>query len=190
MSLLSLRAAAQDSSAVRGTIKIRKEMSRVYIRAAAKYTGFGLNDDRVVIVQQQEPMPQFNDDVLEERNFDYTSFFSQNFRNTPIELKGRLGDTVRIHIRVTKNGKVYFNEKPQGERDMFTYAVSSNGLLESQCLQQLLAIPRWKPAFMSVARRTTLKKQTVIKPVEQEVEVKGIITVIFSREPFVADSDD
>ena len=177
--LAAFSAAAQDSSEVRGSIKVRRGREELRISASAKFTHYEITEDQGIL-QLLPPAPLAESS---EGPFDYTAFFSDYFKKNAIALKDRETDTVRIYLRVSKKGKAVFSDQLPFDQNPARPQRPEQGpdVLRAGCLKLLQSVPAWNPPVALLTRKTTFKKQTVIKPLKKKVNADGVITIIFSK---------
>jgi hypothetical protein len=73
------------------------------------------------------------------------------------------------------NKVVVYNERRQAYVSSMTH---------NKTKEAILGVKEWRPAYRMEARRGKLKGRTVIEPVRRKLNASGVITVIFSKEPF------
>lgn len=155
--------AQTDTIGLNGTIKVSKIKNEIiYIRAFAQYPKRS---------DYFQPFPVVEGYAFP---FNYTRYFNEKFKNEIPDLKGRLNDTIRIEINITEKGKVFLKSE----------TADSDNILNMQCLDFLKQIKKWHPGYIIIPEKGTFKKQTVIKPRKTNVSSIGIITILFSLQPF------
>lgn len=168
-----------DTAQRNGTIKIvKKKSGPVYIKAAAE---FGITGpDRF------QPFPVVEGHAFP---FSYTKFFNDYFKNKKISLAGKNADTVRMEVSISKKAKVRIRDVTSsfvnGKRVYFdgTTAMEPNAL-HVACFDALMEIQEWYPAYDMNPQVGKYKGQTVIRPVKTTRDATGVITIVFSYEPF------
>jgi hypothetical protein len=171
---ISIYSPAQvDSSVSDGTIKVSKvKAGKIYVRSFAKYT-YDLSDKewRSVYNTIFQPFPVVDGYPFP---FNYSQYFNNKFKSEKINLKENPTDTVRIEVKISAKGKVSLNNQKSNK----------NYMTDLQCLRYLKEIKEWQPAYFIKIERGMYKKRNVIKPIKKNIAVSGIITIIFSTEPF------
>lgn len=184
--LLACSVFAQDSAVTRGTIKIKQHADEIYIRAYANYPHYDIPGDAAgspAASQVYPPLP-----VVEaySRPFDYSAYFSERFRNIPVDLKHKATDTVRIQLSLSAGGKIMLSDAAYGGIPAPAKRAEAEELpvLHYDCLMFLRSIRHWEPAFVLMQHREKFRGQTVIKPQRRYVDAEGIVTIVFSSVPF------
>jgi hypothetical protein len=166
--------AQDDSLNLQGTIRISKAKSeKVYIRSFAKFR-YEISDAQSSSASNGnvfQPFPVVEGHAFP---FNYSKFFNNKFRSEKINMNGKSLDTVKIEMRISNKGKVNFNNK----------TIEKNNSLSLLCLDFLKQIQEWQPAYIIVSEKGIFKKQTVIKPNKVNVASVGVVTIIFSTDPF------
>jgi hypothetical protein len=173
--LFSIHLIAQnDSSGLKGTIKVGKPKEKsVFIGAFAKYR-YELDKKQAGIASNYtifQPFPIEEDFGFP---FNYSRYFGEKFKNEKVDLKGKLSDTVKIEVKISPNGKAYLHYKATDQDDD----------LKIRSLLYARQIKEWFPAYMMVPQKGNFKNQTVIAPKKINVTAVGVITVVFSSQPF------
>ncbi|MCW3072210.1 MAG: hypothetical protein JWO44_2100 [Bacteroidetes bacterium] len=178
--LFSALAFAQSDTVPRqGTIKIVKHKDGpVYIKAKADYSISGPNRFQPYPVVPGHAFP-----------FNYTRFFWDYFKNTKIDLRGKNSDTVYMEVSISKKGKVRIQDvtysMSNGKRMLYdAVQVKEMSGLHLNCFNALNQVKEWYPAYDVDTKVDRYKGQTVIRPVRTKRDATGIITIIFSTEPF------
>jgi hypothetical protein len=168
-----------DTLQRQGTIKIAKHKDGpVYIRAKADY---GISRP-----ESFQPYPVVPGHAFP---FNYTKFFWDYFKNTKVDLRGKSSDTVYMEVNISRKGKVRINDVTysmiNGKKIMYggVQAPEMNSL-HLNCFNALNQVKEWYPAYDVDPKIGKYKGQTVIRPVKTKHDATGIITIIFSSEPF------
>ncbi len=178
-----------------GTIKISKAKSdSIYIKAEMNFQLFqegNKNTDQPIIMPDDRitvPFPKISGYSIP---FDYNLFCTRNIEITRNDLGSKTTDTIRIQIKVLNNGKAYYKDvtplmvlngvPAYYDKKMNAYQLDA---IHWKCLNVLKFIKHWESAYIVVAVKDTFKKVTVIKPKKKNLCATGILTIIFSNEPF------
>ena len=172
----SLFSFAQSDSSNHGTIRIAKpKKSGLFIAAFAEYDVRGKDVFQPFPVVEGHSFP-----------FNYTQFFHDSLKNKKIDLGDLNADTVYIEVLVTRKGNVKMRDITSIRKN---YRNALNGdndnkILYLLCVNELSHIKKWFPAYRVEQEVGKFKGSTVIRPVKTNLDSKGIITVVFSGQPF------
>jgi len=175
----ALSVAQSDTVPKQGTIRIAKPKDiPVYIQAKADYGISG--PDRF------QPYPVVPGHAFP---FNYTKFFWDYFKSRKVDLRGKAADTVYLEVNVSKKGKVRIADitysMANGKKMLYDVVqVKEMNGLHLNCFNALSQVKEWYPAYDVDAKVDRYKGQTVIRPVRTKRDATGIITIIFSTEPF------
>jgi hypothetical protein len=186
--------AQQDTSTVRGKIKIGKPKSdTVYIKAVMNFTEFKnvSKKDQVSFSAKDvvEPKPKHCFQCV--APLDYNTHI-QNKVHIPVsDLGDKTTDTVRIQVKVLKNGKPYYKDITpllvlNGVPAYYDASKNAYKLdaIHFKCLDALKDILDWEPAYCIEEEKDTFKGIVVIKPKKTKVVATGVLTVVLSKLPF------
>lgn len=186
--------AQQDTSNVRRTIKIAKpKLDTVYIKTVMNFTEFknSSKKDQVSFSSKYvvEPKPKHCFQCVSP--FDYNTHI-QNKVHIPItDLGDKTTDTVRIQVKVLKNGKPYYKDITpllvlNGVPAYYDASKNAYKLdaIHFKCLDALKDILDWEPAYFIEEEKDTFKGIVVIKPKKTKIVATGVLTVVLSKLPF------
>jgi hypothetical protein len=175
----TIMSAQTDSVSPQGTIRILKPKGgKVFIKAFADFGRMGVNNFQPFPVVEGYSFP-----------FNYTRYFNEKFRDKRVFLNYKSADTVYLEVSISKKGKTTIKDitysMSNGRRSFFDTdnKVEKNDLQVS-CFRFLNEIEQWFPAYEMTTRVSSYKGQQVIKPVKKNKDATGIITIMFSLEPF------
>lgn len=178
----------EDSVKRTGTIKIAKaKRDSIYIKATVSFYKFQEG-------HKKDPSWYSSKDAVPPRPvlvanssvpFDYSDFFYKRAKVKLSDLENKTTDTVRIQLKILDNGKTYYkNVIPLQEyydAKTNSYKLNTTYWL---CMKALQSIESWEPAFVLLETKGKFKGQTVIKAKKKKLTATGILTVIFSVNPF------
>jgi len=184
--------AQEDTASYYGTIKISKPKNdEIYIKASVKFVCDLNNLNTKTLITQNmifQPEPIVDGYLLP---FDYTNYFTENFKNKSINLRGLKTDTVFIELKVLSNGKVFFRDKSPSimlngvpafyNKSMEAYELNN---LHLDCIKLTDKLRTWNLAYVLMPKKQKFKKQTIIKPKKEIVSAKGLMIIAFSTVPF------
>lgn len=174
-----------------GTIKIAKaKTGKTYIYAYLRIKNYELPKKMAMISQGQtfQPFP-----IVEGHSFpfNYTSFFTDCFNGQAINLEDKNADTAYFELHVSAKGKVFVRETSAPKKGTAYYEVAAESSssvyvnpLHMRCIEHILSIKEWFPAYYEQPQKDKFRGEVVIKPNKTNVACTGIITIIFSKEPF------
>ncbi|HEX8514611.1 MAG TPA: hypothetical protein VF868_00325 [Bacteroidia bacterium] len=158
-----------DSLEHQGTIRIeRAKDPRVYIMASADFNTKGPNSFQPFPIVEGYGFP-----------FNYSAYFREKFRNIKVDMRGKSTQVVRINITVSRKGRVTMKDVTYPE-----VRIAQLPPLNLYCFNFLEEIHKWFPAYDIDPQNSRYKGERVIKPVKTEKEATGVITIVFSDEPF------
>jgi hypothetical protein len=159
-----------DSLEKQGTIKIaKKKDAPVYVKASADFKIKGPDRFQPFPIVQGYSFP-----------FNYTRYFSERFKYEKVNLNGKNTHTVNIEVSVSKKGKIYLRDVTYGDNVKFVELPPLNMM----CYSFVKDIREWFPAYDIEPQVGKYKGERVIRPVKKNRDATGIITIVFSYEPF------
>ena len=181
----------EDTVKRAGTIKIAKfKRDSVYIKADMAFfqfqEGVKKNGRQYPVKQCVAPIPNSSG------KFDYNRFFNKKVEVEIADLENKTTDTVRIQVKILDNGKAYFKDLTplfvmNGRAAYFDAKINAYRLdgIHWKCINALREIEDWEPGYVLLEKIDKFKGQTVIKAKKKKVSATGVLTIIFSLEPFV-----
>jgi len=179
----------------RGTIKIAKpNPDSIYIKAVLNFQQFQEGNKEVA---QPNIIPISSVSAAYPKIHGYSIPFNYNqFCNNFIEIKksdlsDKITDTVRIQVKILDNGKAYYKDMTplmmlSGVPAYYNKKMNAYKLdaIHWKCMNIFTQIKQWEPSYMVIGVKGTFKKHTVIKPKKKKLFSIGILTIVFSTEPF------
>lgn len=185
--------AQQDTTIVRGTIKVGKaKLDTIYIKAVMNFTEFKNDSKKAPISYSAKdvilPKPKHCFQCI--APFDYNKHIQNKVSISISDLGDKTTDTVRIRVKILKNGKPYYKD--------ITPLLMLNGVpayyhssenaykldaIHWKCLNAVMDILDWEPGYYIEGVKDKLNGRVVIKPKKTKVIATGILTIVFSKLP-------